>query len=267
MSSAQRKLDRGIQQAHALYREAKTFEDGQAYLLETKRDDRSADEIVYVCHAIEREAPSSDWPLVLGEVVHNLRGALDHVIYAQTKSRKSGFPVFHDACEFQVYGRSKLSGVKESVRAIVEGAQPFNTLPSAPKQAPLYVLHSFWNADKHRELKTVAAAVRVPGAAYSAPREGAELHITHWASGVRLENGAHVMTLAVTGPKADQMEVNPYLIYEVTVEGRSLRNFLSAITKISYGLVHECETGESLPLMTVDQRLAARYHGWPHLEE
>jgi hypothetical protein len=150
-SSAQRKFIRGLEQVAAICREVKAFESADAYGVTTKREVRASGQIEYTCFAVERQAPSDQWPLLLGDAIHNLRASLDHAVWAACKrpTRRTADPIFMDACEFQVNGRPKVRGLPSEVRALIEEAQPFKTEPTHPKFAPLAFLADLSNADKN----------------------------------------------------------------------------------------------------------------------
>lgn len=103
--------------------------------------------------------------VVLGDIVHNLRSALDHLawqlsILAGNDPPPSGteFPVFRDEPKYCAEkgdgsprpgsGLFKIRGLAEEDRAIIKGAQPFQI--DDPLSDPLWVLHDLANIDKHR---------------------------------------------------------------------------------------------------------------------
>ncbi len=112
--------------------------------------------------------PPSEWGALVGDVVHNLRSALDHLAYALAESytgaplpddiaRSSEFPIFDSAADFSERKRNgrptarsglhKIRGVDPSVQAIIEGLQPYH----GGDHARLAVLRDLSNRDKHRE--------------------------------------------------------------------------------------------------------------------
>lgn len=160
-SSAQRKLARGINHVNTLCDEVRTFERRNAYEPSVERHVRSPKEIEFKVTAIENLRPKDEWSLVAGEAIQSLRSALDHAVYAIAKKNRSRcqYPIFIDACEFQVRGRPLIAGVPKPIRALIEEAQPYKTQPAKPALAPLAILNSLSNLDKHRNLTTVATAV------------------------------------------------------------------------------------------------------------
>jgi hypothetical protein len=115
MTSAQRKLKRGIEQVRTLLDEVRSYEKASAYLFSSEREIRSETEAVYRCFATRQVAMPMHWPLLAGEAIQNLRSALDHLVYEKSGGKSStSFPIFTGRNEY-------------------EGKAPY----SAPLQAPL----------------------------------------------------------------------------------------------------------------------------------
>ena len=102
--------------------------------------------------------------VILGDVIHNLRSALDYVIPPLVEasgaklSTRHEFPIFLDSGDYaaQVGTKLKASG-KGPLRHIEHGLvtiadwQPYNCQGN-PETDPLWGVHRFSNADKHRQL-------------------------------------------------------------------------------------------------------------------
>ncbi len=100
---------------------------------------------------------------ILGDVIHNLRCALDYVATALVDASQAQlttahqFPIFKDAARYasKVGTKTKalpdgpLRGVTHGL-SVVEGWQPYYTKPNS-RTDPLWGIHRFSNADKHRE--------------------------------------------------------------------------------------------------------------------
>jgi hypothetical protein len=91
--------------------------------------------------------------LLVGEVAHQLRSALDHLAYAlvqragNTPTRFTSFPVLtaRPAKGIKIAG-----GVTPQALAAVDGLQPYQRADA--EAHPLHVLNTLWNIDKHRHL-------------------------------------------------------------------------------------------------------------------
>jgi hypothetical protein len=180
--------------------------------------------------------------------VQSLRSALDHAVYAIAKKNRSRcqYPIFIDACEFQVRGRPLIAGVPKPIRALIEEAQPYKTQPAKPALAPLAILNSLSNLDKHRNLTTVATAVPFQ---YIGLGEGVRIEaLRPFAEGEPLHYGAHIAHfIARSDTEIRERDVSPRFAYEVRIEERSLIDTITAIAKRTFEWITECETGRPMP--------------------
>lgn len=247
MTSAQRKLKRGIEHVKTLCAEADAFEDGKAYLFESERELRSPQEAEYRCFAVQRRAMPSHWPLLAGEAIQNLRSALDHLIYEKSGgNRRTQFPIFTDHCEFQVLAPRKMKGVPEAVRAKIEEVQPYRNAEENVAYHPLAQLSSLSNLDKHRVLTTFVSAVTKEGVGVP---KGVELIWEDIATNKRLGAGkAQISTFIVRSEgEVKDVKVEPMFSYEVRIEGRPVST-LSWIARQLYRIMAEVDSGKKLPL-------------------
>jgi len=127
-------------------------------------------------------------------------------------------------------------------RALIESVQPFKTAPEHPKTDPLWFLHDLWNLDKHRNLSTVAVGIGSAAIVYRGHKD-ANITFIERVTEKDLEEGTRVLTFTVTGPKADEMKVEPDISYHVSVEGRPLVDSLKSIRRSVYCFLGEWETG------------------------
>jgi diadenosine tetraphosphatase ApaH/serine/threonine PP2A family protein phosphatase len=116
---------------------------------------------------IKGSPPIDRWSVVSGDCIHNLRAALDNLVYA-VAIQESGvnpprcskdlqFPIAADAAAFasQKWRIRSLSG---RAQARIEQAQPYNR-PHSELPPLLRLLADFDNVDKHRLLNVVIANV------------------------------------------------------------------------------------------------------------
>ncbi len=252
LSSAQRKLNRAIEHIYTLREETDTFEHSDAYESRAERDFRSPEEVEYVVYADERKTLPPHWPLVAGEIIHNLRAALDHAVYAHTNRRSSSFPIFTDPCEFQVKGKPRIKGVPKPARTLIEEAQPYKHFPPRPSRDPLALLSSLSNADKHRTLTTLASFVHFPFISRSDENTALE-----WPDppmiGQPLHDGAEVTRFIVRAKtKGADMNVDPRFTFQVGIAGRPdlpllpLADTLHELARRVFEVVTEVETGKPI---------------------
>lgn len=106
------------------------------------------------------------WSLICGDAFHNLRSALDHLVWnlvlaAEGKPGKwSSFPIYADSkdfdrdvrCRDKKRGKGPLEGIDPQGQAwaAIEQAQPYYT--SYPPADPLALLKALDDMDKHRTL-------------------------------------------------------------------------------------------------------------------
>ncbi len=223
-TSAQRKFKWGVKHLNALEEEAKSFEHGQAYVLRKEVEHRSTHEVAYVCFAVPKKPLPDHWPLVLGDAVQNLRSSLDHAIYAAANGKgRTQFPIYERASDFQNKGREDIATVPASIQAIVEQAQPFNTIVAEPHRDALAVLADLSNGDKHRSITAAVAYVGMPSLEHLRPSFGppqAEVRFTYNGEGEALapDEETRVASFIVRGVKPESVYVQPNFDYEVQIE-------------------------------------------------
>lgn len=101
------------------------------------------------------------WGILIGEYVHNLRSALDHIVWqlvilntGAPPTTKTQFPIFKTEAGWNYQGRGEkfTHGASVGAKALVKTLQPFST--GEGNTSPLWHLHEISNWDKHR---TIAA--------------------------------------------------------------------------------------------------------------
>lgn len=108
------------------------------------------------------EEPPLRWGILIGDVVHNLRSALDHLAWQLVllnggePSWRTQFPIYNDEEGFRRAqgGQSQISGMSDEDQQLVEELQPFQHPAGEEKPHHLVVLQSLSNVDKHRVVHT-----------------------------------------------------------------------------------------------------------------
>ena len=96
-----------------------------------------------------------EYSVRLGEIVYNLRSALDQLVWQlvhanyKAPSHLNEFPIFDDESRFNEAIKRKLKGVSQESSAKIKEMQPFS---KNDKWSPLKTLHSLCNIDKHRSV-------------------------------------------------------------------------------------------------------------------
>jgi hypothetical protein len=160
--------------------------DGPGYRIAVEKEPKTG----YTVHRAEISEPLPPQLLLLvGDVVHNLRSALDHLALELAIAnfrpdpvpgdieRDSEFPIFPYMTEAGEFGEerffrtkrnspepapgsglSKLRGIDPDALRIIEGIQPYHRR-IAFWEDPLWVIHELDRIDKHRRLNVVAYGI------------------------------------------------------------------------------------------------------------
>jgi hypothetical protein len=213
------KLDRADEHLHKLKCVIQRFVEDKPYRLvsEFQMDGRKR---VYVAKDVKQ--PADDIGLILGDCVHNLRSALDHVVWALSdpvvRDRQTSFPIFVDRNDFfrrakngegagkpgWGSGLHKLAGVSKEAFAVIEAAQPYHAGNDAPTQT-LAVLDHLDITDKHKLLNNGVAAANPTGMDLSSGGTGKRIGFRLWAG--LLEEDTVVAEFTCPNRKA-AMEMN-----------------------------------------------------------
>ncbi len=130
----------------------------------------------YALRALVDVLPPNDLGLCIGEVGHNLRSALDGLIYQLGKANRAKektlawtqFPIYLNAdppgcvgkcpkgvpAHFGCRGLRLIKPLKDAHKTVIERLQPYQA-GNGGKDSPLYLLNELNNADKHRLLQVI----------------------------------------------------------------------------------------------------------------
>ena len=152
----------------------------------------------------------------IGEVAHNLRSALDGLVYqlgllngaSEEALTRTQFPIFlkgrvakcHGKCggkkkppHFRCNGKKLIKPLRREHQTAIERLQPYRR-GNLGKRSPLYLLHELNNADKHRLLQVVGAK---PAGYFAGAAWGDEPLPKYWISTRTVfEDGAEVGRVA-----------------------------------------------------------------------
>ena len=105
--------------------------------------------------------------VLIGDVVHNLRSSLDHLVYQLVLANgrrphdNTGFPIFLKCPPggFRKHTvNDKLRGVDRRAAAEIGRLQPYRRRNGGRRNL-IYTLHDLWNADKHRDVARTQASI------------------------------------------------------------------------------------------------------------
>ncbi len=110
-----------------------------------------------------------EWSVTIGEIVHNLRSALDHLVWQLVRdnsgqpSEANMFPIvaFENRDDWERISKSKLKGVSDAMKEGIKRIQPFAVLGARYDVTSLSKLHHLSNVDKHR--RSLQLAPRIVG--------------------------------------------------------------------------------------------------------
>jgi len=246
------KVRRAHEQLHALESEVRRFMDRKPYAIV---GDFNEDRSEYLFKFREFERPPVAWGVTLGEIVHNLRSALDHAIFQLTlkcsgKPRHgSGFPILTDPADWdrpnrdgtglsRTSGLHQVGGTSGAVQAIVQASQPYATNPDDPTQSPLWGIHKMWTQDKHRFLSFAAARVVHESVGVTPAVAGSS-----FLKGGLLKDGAVVAGYRFKAPAPEEVKVNGKFAAQIVIESmyRPDSDSQLAIRDDFYAVIHVLE--------------------------
>lgn len=210
------KLNRANSQLDRLYLEMNAYNDSEPFTLGDPQP--TADHSQWIYPLLFRRPMPLVWAVVLGEVIHNLRSALDHTIFQLTydyfgqELEATGFPILqaaswdsrkpkHVAADNPA-GYSpgcamyQIRGVGSGVVEYIKRLQPYSS--QQPQASALVALQLLSNQDKHRlihfwglQLVEKGTDLRIEG--------GDRAHSIKLATGV-LHHGDVAITTTADGP-------------------------------------------------------------------
>lgn len=150
------KLDRADRHLEELAMKVRMFYDEHDFGFTGVHDAKRGVYTVYPCIPAE---PPMEWGAIVGDFVHNLRSALDLLMWQLVlarggkPSRRTQFPIFERRADYRLRGRLMIAGVARGDRGMIECLQPFREMRRPLAGAhPLAQLARLANADKHQEM-------------------------------------------------------------------------------------------------------------------
>lgn len=164
LSSARQKLDRASQYLDQIDGCVRDFISTHPYSTDTQIEKDGREWAFSV--QLEKKPPS-DLGLLIGDYIHNLRGALDHLAWQLAgrptdprTARQVQFPISTKRANAVNQLETSLPGVDESAKRIIDNLQPYHLyepslpgvsrLPNVVRELDLIQQLSNW--DKHREI-------------------------------------------------------------------------------------------------------------------
>jgi hypothetical protein len=161
------KVERAKQHLRDLEVAHDRFFNSNPYRIEREYDSQTGHNIYRV---FDIQTPPAEIGLLAGDVIHNLRSALDHLAYqlvqvnGATHSKQTAFPIWDSASDYKAQRARRVKGMAQSAIDAIDASEPYQ----GGKGAGLWVLHYLDIADKHHALLTplinvTEAAFTIPG--------------------------------------------------------------------------------------------------------
>ena len=152
------KIERANKHIRELQAAILAFNATNPHEVSAKRDPQTRKLIYYVLKA---EPVPVEIAMIAGDILHNLRSALDHLAYQlfMVGTRGVGdpkhvyFPIFDDAAKYKAGVGGKVKGMRQDAIDAIDAIKPYKG-----GNDTLWRLHKLDNFDKHRLLITVGAA-------------------------------------------------------------------------------------------------------------
>lgn len=158
--------------------------------------------------------PPIEWSVIAGEIVHDLRSALEHLVWQLVEasggkpSTSNQWPVAATEQQFvrqTERPRGMLDGLSREAFARVRSVQPFQRGDRA-KADLLYILHWLWNTDKHRIVYAsygVLLHADAPMTLHANEDAGDLLEAHTLVAEGRIEHGAEILRARYSVPGPD----------------------------------------------------------------
>jgi len=236
------KTDWALNQIYGLNAQVNTFRslvNGNAHPTRIENDPQTGENLVVLNVA---QSPPPEWGAWVGEIVHNTRSALDHLIWQLACSTVGDpdrstpldewwgnlqFPIFYKPKRipknFRNAVRNRLHNVPAVAQDRIENEQPYNTFPSDPPSDLLARLAELSNIDKHQTLHVIGHYI-TPTTAPIVELDPSNYSITNrWDRGPGPIKANEVLTRfsgVATGPNP-QVKVKSNIIPDIGLEDPS----------------------------------------------
>lgn len=157
MGSYAIKLVRADEHLDALYRATDGWGDGDPLAIDRESNPDGSEHLFRLRFKVQPDI--WHWSVLLGDAMHNLRCALDHIVYALAVAQGGkdppdaegdlAFPICSEPSRFK-NSRWRIASLSEPTQAAIERTQPYNRLKPGKWFMPLIWLRDIHNVDKHR---------------------------------------------------------------------------------------------------------------------
>ena len=184
---------------------------------------------------------SGEWPLIIGDAVHNLRSALDHLAWQLVEANgsvpndRTDFPIRKGPTEYEnTTKRPKIEGISPGAVGILDSIKPYKG-----GNDTLWTLHQLDVFDKHR-LPIVTALV-VDRVTITKAEGGTSRFVARFRREAFLEDGAEVGRMPPPFDDSDKVDFKLSLVVSFVepkiVEGKAVVQLLNQFCAAVEGVV------------------------------
>lgn len=245
------KIDRAKRHLEELNADMEAGTSQQLYGIRTRDDPQTGERVVQLL--LPRKL-FIQYAVVVGDVIHQLRSALDHLVWEliirsggvpheRPRGRKppTGFPIFRTKTGYEERGLPMIEGINDKAAAIIRGLQPFGDTYTSD---PLYLLHAMWNRDKHRLLNLATSQIVAYQANFVYP-DNRFRHLITDTGLERAEDGAEVYRFSYPddyGPGVKMYEMYEHIALSFgdgPAAGKDISKLLSELAKFVEGVMDQ----------------------------
>jgi hypothetical protein len=218
------KIERAKHHLHDLEIARDRFFNSDPYQINCENDLQTGHNIYRI---FDIQTPPAEIGLIAGDLIHNLRSALDHLafqlVYANgsTHSKQTSFPIWDSASEYYAQRARRLTGMAQAAIDAIDASEPYQ----GGKGAGFWVLHYLDIADKHRALLT--PVMNVTDARFTIPGYWERSYtgvggVSFPKFGKPLKDGDVVATREAAKDKDMNLTVDVAFTEPAVIEGRSV---------------------------------------------
>ncbi len=214
------KIERAKEHVRNLKDEIGTFWSSNRYVITPEDDPETGDE-VFRFHGDLQLPPH--WGVIIGETVHNLRSALDHLAWQLVlanggkPNRATEFPIFEVSDEYESKVEGKIKGASNEAVCIAKSLKLYKG------GNDIFAVHRLNIIDKHRMLVTTGIArfaiitngqydrTDVDGRKHFIFRSGSPIQVAP----VFLEEGAEVYRIKAALKNAPGVDMQPKFSFDI----------------------------------------------------
>lgn len=227
MRSAWIKWARAVEHQRVLARSIREFgaRDSYEYVRRDNAGD-GLDPLLRVHWRLKIKEPYPErWPVLIGDILTNLRAALDHTFWAAAvlhsghpqRPQRVMFPIATDASAFARMSRELRPLVSAAFWELVEAVQPFHGGDQA-HTSPLEVLRWLSNVDKHRAVHVVGRTQFDVGDVLVRSDPPLEV-VEEWRHAGNVQDNAVVVRLKLRRPAAGTpVDLTPTFAHTATIQ-------------------------------------------------